>query len=503
MKINESLTQYLVFDKINKHGGLPALQVDEVSCTYAQLSDMISVFTDYLLKADIKPQDRILIQLPKSAEYVVCFLGILSIGAIAVPIDPNSSSERQSYVAHETSARIFITNEAVEFVGCPTMNVQVNLGMAEVIVQWSGALVGPVGSIATLSLEDTAAIIFSSGSTGRPKGVALRHRHLLAVAENLAIAADMKLGHRELILSPMCHTDGWHRVASTLLSTGCVVIFNGLLTIPTFLEFLVKYKVNGFYTPPPFVRYLLMGPAEKIRAASTSLQSVEIGSAAISPQEISELIKLFPGAKFLVHFGLTESSRATILDCKKNPEKLHTVGKAPNGVEVLIADEFGKPVNYGVKGEILLRGSQCTDTYWNRQDLNNIAFRNAWLRTGDYGILDQEGFLTYCGRKDDMINSGGFHFFPAEVEVELGPVPGLKRYLISGLPDTKGILGQIPVIFAVPEDSSTWSVEKFFKLAQRRLPAFKIPKRIIIVPDIVMTSSGKPDRQKTVLKYGG
>src|SRR5207249_3489535 len=115
-----------------------------------------------------------------------------------------------------------------------------------------------------------------------------------------------------------------------------------------------------------------------------------------------------------------------------------------------ICDESGQSLPIGQPGQIFLRGPQQTEGYFGLPELNRERFQDGWVITGDYGFLDAEGFLTLRGRRDDLITSAGFHFFPAEVETELGPVPGVLEYLVAGIRDPSGILEQLPWAFVVP-----------------------------------------------------
>ena len=496
-----TLAHHLVLDKSGEFDHLPALQFGDWICTYSELKNMIFSMAAELLRLGIRSGDRVMIQLPNSPEYIISFLGVITMGGIGVPVDYGSGPERLSFVMSQTGAKLLVAPSSVGGLNVSMLSIVLNSSVDKISFLFNGERSEEETLNPMPDLDSPAAIIFSSGSTGRPKGVLLRNRHLLATAKNLSEAAMMSFCHRELLLSPMSHTDGWQRVASTLLSSGCLIILKGHLTLPLFFESLEKFQIDGFYGPPSFIRYILMDSSERALRSCGRCRTVEVGSASISVAELKKMLLIFSNAKVLVHFGLTESSRATVLDCRENLDKLQSVGRPLPGVEIRISDEYGRQLGVGEVGEICLRGVQCADSYWEREDLNRTAFFHGWFRSGDFGSLDEEAFLTYKGRKDDLINSGGFHFFPAEVEVELGPVPGLQQYLITGMPDVEAIFGQIPILFGVANDSKSWSNRMFFDFAKYRLASFKIPKKIAIVPEIITTASGKPDRAGTFAKY--
>ena len=424
----------LFFDFVSRH--LPelkdniAIQVENNKLDYGNLDKMIKQVSTYLLEAGIKKDERVVIYLDKCPEYIIAFLAVTAIQAIAVPIEIGTSRDRFNYILEETSP-VRLIGELIDDLALPQNTIAINWDNLNITID-KNVLKEEVATLPTIKFDDSAAIFFSSGSTGRPKGVLLRNIHLVATARNLGQGVGMDKNHRDLVLSPINHTDGWQRVGATLYAGGCAILYQGSLSIVGMLEDLEKYSITGFYTPPPLIRYLLLSSTEKVMAATKTCKSIEIGSAPISKPEIQLLREKAPTANVFIHFGLTESSRATLLDTAKNTDKWHTVGKTFDKVEIMIADENGNELPPNTEGEMVFRGIQCTDQYWNRPDLNESRYRNGWLLSGDYGKIDQEGFLTYCGRRDDMITSGGYHYFPAEVETELGPVEGIEKYTIAG-----------------------------------------------------------------------
>jgi acyl-CoA synthetase (AMP-forming)/AMP-acid ligase II len=350
--------------------------------------------------------------------------------------------------------------------------------------------------------DAVAAIVYTAGSTGRPKGVVLRHRHFLAIARTLVQIVGMDAAHRDLILSPMTHSGGWQRVTSTLMAGGCVVIPGGTLTVPAILQSVVDHGVTAFFAAPPILRTILMSPSGKVAAALAGLRSIETASAPLSPDEVERLLALLPGTNLFVQYGLTECSRAMILDARDRPDKRRTVGTATPGVTVAIADESGRILGSGQEGEIVLRAEQCADRYWRQAVAGAERFRDGWLRTGDFGILDDEGYLTFLGRRDDMINCGGHSYFPKEVEAELGVPPGVKDILIAGVPDPQKILNHVPWAFVVPAREGEFSAQELLAWARARLPAHMVPRRVVVIPALPLTTTGKPSRRLAVERYG-
>ena len=481
----------------------PAIQTRTKVLTYGRLYGLVESAAQQLSTLGVRSSDRVVLVLPNSVEYVVSILAVTSLGGLAVPVPVQVGTKRLAYILETTRPRLVLLLQDSALASLiPSVTLRVDLNSPTVTL--SGHLMKKPASNDSepkVGRDSAAVVLFSSGSSGRAKGVVLKHKHLLRTARTLSTVFGLERDHRELLICPMCHSDGWQRVATTLLAGGCVVIPQGQLSIPGMLEDIKRYRITGFYTPPPLIRYLLMAQASKVRQATTSCRSIEIGSAPLTAAEIRQLAHAVPTARIFVHYGLTECSRAVILDCQAHPSKLHTVGTASPGVDVAICDKDGARLGSNQEGLILLRGFQQSDSYWNRPDLNEQQFRDGWLVTGDYGSLDPDGFLSFLGRRDEMITSAGYHFFPTEIEAELGTVDGVAQYLVAGVSDPHGILEQVPWAFVVPRDPRCWKPGDFMSRARTHLPAHMVPHRVKVVPSLPLTASGKPDRRQTVKLY--
>ena len=492
-----TLLAQLVSKACSRGRDRPAIQTEGARVTYGELESLSLQLSRRLLALGVTRGDRVLCIFPSSAEYVVALLATTAVGAIAVPLPTSISGDRLAYVVELVEPRLCMTRgSSSPHERVPHEQVVIEAERMRVASPAEASAPRP-----TATSEDDAIILFSSGSTGRPKGVVLKHRHLLATAENLSTLFGLAEDHRDLILAPMFHSDGWQRVAATLFAGGCVVTTPHSLSPRALLAALPDLDIRGLFLPPPMLRLVLRSAPDVLEKALAPLRSLEIGSAPVSADEFRRLAALMPKARIFFHYGLTECSRAVVLDVRAHPDKLDTVGREGPGVEIRICAPDGRPVSPGVEGQICLRGRQQTNGYFHLEELNRQKFVDGWLLTGDYGRLDADGFLTLLGRHDDMITSAGFHFFPAEVEMDLGTMPGVVEYVIAGVRDPSGILEQTPWAFVVPVDASAWSPAEFITLARTRLPPHMVPRHVVAVPSLPLTASGKPDRRKTTELY--
>ncbi len=503
---SENLLNALVLSKLPRLADWPAIQTGDSVLTYGELGRLVEETMRLLQMAGAETGDRVGLNLGNSPEYIIAFLAVTGLGCIVVPIDAKAESARLQFIKEKTRSKFSLILGEPELSGGASgceYGFKIDLDAKEVsflpVPEASPIL---AGSPISISGDTPAAILFSAGSTGQPKGVVLKHGHFLDIARTLSAIIGMDEDHRELVLSPMTHSGGWQRVTSTLLSGGRIILPQGFLTVTAILEDIQHFGVNGFFTTPPLIRSLLRASPDKILETTGTCRSIEIASAPLSPAELDHLLSLFPGANVFFQYGLTECSRALILDSRAHMDKLHTVGKPTNGVEVAISGPEGRLMEANEEGEILLKADKRMGAYWEDAERNAARMQNGWFRTGDFGFIDEDGFVAYRGRRDDMINCGGYSYFPAEVEKELGRPEGLKEYLIAGVPDPQRVLTQVPWAFVVPEDAESWSVKDFLSAARRGLPPQMVPRRVVILEAIPQTSTGKLNRRLTVERFG-
>jgi acyl-CoA synthetase (AMP-forming)/AMP-acid ligase II len=481
----------------------PALEGESGHVTYGSLEQLVLEVASRLRSSGVRQGDRVLLFLPNSAEYVISLLAVTAAGAVAVPVPMTVGPDRLRYVIDITRPRLCLHDSSDPIDGVKCHRIAIDIPAARLGPQlMAGDLLDPPDAgLPDVDPDAVAVILFSSGSTGRPKGVVLTHQHLVATARTLSSVFRLDAAHRDLIIAPMCHSDGWQRVAATLFAGGCVVSSQRSLSPADVLELLSSRDISGCFLPTPVLRLLLRGSPELIQSVLHTMRSLELGSTPITAQELTRVADQAPDSRLFFHYGLTECSRAVILDVREHPGKLATVGRAAPGVEIRICDSHHHPVGVGETGEIMLRGPQQSEGYWGRRDLNEEKFFDGWLLTGDFGSLDADGFLTLLGRRDDMVTSAGYHFFPAEVETELGPVPGVIDYLVAGVSSQSGLLDQLLWAFVVPADPGHWVPQTLLALARRRLPSHMRPRRVVTVPALPLTPSGKPDRAMAVHLY--
>lgn len=491
----------ILYDAVasNPHPRDIALRAGAVELEYGELSALVEATARAMLDAGVASGARLVSMLPNRVEHVVAALAAGSVGAVFVPCEPNVGEVRLSSILRETEPHYCLLAPGTPGpVGCGSLQLDFDPATVRVRVDTMRIPSEGGGRTDTSDSEGNAAFVrFTSGSTGRPKGVVLDHEQVVSTARALADCFGLGPRHRELVITSISYSGGWQRVAATLIAGGCVILAEEPFSIPGMLDDLANYDVTGFFAPPPVIR-LLLASSHATTEALAGCRSIEVGSASIARDELEQLLALMPESRIFVHYGLTECSRAFILDARKHPDKLDTVGRAAPGCEASIRDDTGACCDPGQTGQVFVMGPQQSRGYWRRPDLNAERFNDGWLATGDYGMLDEEGFLKFLGRRDDRIESAGFSFFPAEVEAELGTLDGVEQYMIAGVPDPRGMLGDVPCAFVVPSNPELFSMADFSRHLRRTLPAQMVPREIVVLDALPLTASGKPNRRHAV-----
>jgi long-chain acyl-CoA synthetase len=474
-------------------GDAPALSEGETELGYAGVATEVARLARHLAARNMCQGDRVILLFPNGIAQVLASLACFSLGLIAVPLTLPTGRERLRHIVSDAEPALCISAEAMpELEGVP-------------LLQWPGGDEnGQVAEPEQVRIEpkDAAMLLYSSGSTGQPKGVVISHGQQMRIAEHLANAVELAPGDRELLIAPASHSDGWQRIMAVLVCGGHLIFSDGMLSIHAILDVLVEQKIRSLFLHPTLVRYLLKMAPERVRPALAGCSTLETGSASLLADEMARLRGLLPeSTRLFVHYGISESPRSTLGEIGALSDKLGSVGKAVAGVEIAIVDEEGQPLPDGATGEIAIRGEHLAPAYWRKAELYRQRIRNGWLHTGDFGRLDADGHLTFIGRRDDQIHSAGFSFYPAEVESELGALPDVVEYVVLGMPDPKGIIGDEVWFFVVPEDATNWSQRTLYALARERLERYMMPRRVIVVDEIPKTESGKPHRAQLAAHY--
>ena len=324
------------------------------------------------------------------------------------------------------------------------------------------------------------------------------HCHMVSAARSIIQYINNKEDDRILVVLPLSFDYGLYQVIMTFMFGGTIVLEKSFNFPMDILKILQSEKITGFPIVPTILAMLL-----KLKSLSgynlDSLRYITNTGAALPVEHIKKFRELFPDVKFFSMFGLTECKRISYLHPDLIDQKPGSVGKAMPNCETFIVDEQGSPVKPGVVGELIVRGSNVMRGYWNAEELTNRVYR-PWgsqgekvLFTGDLFYEDEDGFLYFVGRKDDMIKTKGERVSPKEIENILCSLDGISEAAVIGIPDE--ILGQAVKAFIVKKDDAALSKNDILLFCSKNMESFMMPKEIEFLESLPKSPNGKADKK--------
>lgn len=337
-----------------------------------------------------------------------------------------------------------------------------------------------------ISLDDPCLIMYTSGTTGTPKGAVLTHGNMIWACVNQVLGFDLAADERTMAMAPLFHIGGLNgTVNPTLLRGGCVVVVRGF-DPGVALETIETRRVSSFFAVPTMLDAMSRHPDFTTR----DLSSLRTVCAAGAPLPLSTLRTwLDRGVTMQQAYGMTESAPAgTVLDSADAERKIGSAGRAQFFTDVRVVRADGSPAAQGEIGEVVLSGPNIMAGYWNEPDRTAEVLTDGWLRTGDAGSMDEDGFLHIRDRYKDMFISGGENVYPAEVESALLDLPGIAEAAVIGVPDQTW--GEVGLALLVVGDAAV-DPDALRTTLRTRLAAFKVPRHIEFVDALPKTATGK------------
>ncbi len=476
--------------------GKPAL-------TYGQLRETVALGAAALAAAGLGRQDRIVIVLANGPEAAVAFLTAASAG-IACPLNPGFTERDFRFALSDLGASALVVEgpsparEAARELGVPVLEVTLGAHAGDIRFSIQGAATADIAPPAAPEPGDEALALHTSGTTARPKLVPLRHANLCASARNIATSLGLTPQDRCLNVMPLFHVHGLVAAMLSTLSVGaaiwCAPGFNGL----KFFGWLGEAKAT-WMTAVPTIYQAILGRADRNGDAITAhpFRFLRSSSAAMPTSVLERLEQAFH-APVVESYGMTEAAQQICANpLPPHNRKPGTVG-LPAGPEVIILDEQGSPLATGTTGEVSIRGDNVMGGYFDNPTANAEAFSDGWLRTGDLGWLDDDGYLTLVGRAKEIINRGGEKISPAEVEDVFLRHKAVREAAVFALPHPS--LGEEPAAAVVVDgDASTDEIREF---VASQLAGFKVPRRVIVVDELPKGPTGKVARTLLAERLG-
>jgi acyl-CoA synthetase (AMP-forming)/AMP-acid ligase II len=364
----------------------------------------------------------------------------------------------------------------------------------------SGAAMEAPRSARPVTPDDIALVLHTSGTTSRPKIVPLSHRNICASAANIRRTLSLTANDRGLVIMPLFHIHGLIAALTAPLSAGgevsCSPGFNAL----KFFGWLAEVRPTWYTGVPTMHQAILLRAANNAEAiAGHRLRFIRSSSSALPPTVIAELERVF-GVPVVEAYGMTEAAH----QMASNPlppaaRKPGTVGPS-GGPEIRVVDTSGKTVPRGATGEIVIKGLNVMREYENNPNANADAFYDGWFRTGDQGVMDDDGYVSITGRLKEIINRGGEKISPREVDEIIMEHPAVHQCVTFAMPHD--MLGEDVAAAIVLRQGAQASDRELRDFAATRLAAFKVPRKILILTEIPVGATGKLQRIGLAQKLG-
>ena len=474
---------------VEAHPRRPALVSSGRTWTYTELARAVSRVAARLERRMPASTRRIAIVGSNHPAYVVAYLAAQYVGASTVEVARHETLDRLTGVLQKTRPAFVVTDrddlrESLRG-KTPAASFEEILAVCDAE---SGEEPDPLAIPESLGPASEASIIFTSGTTGLPKGVVLGHGNLCFVVSAIADYLGLERDDRYALMLPLQHTYGKTALLSSLAVGASVVLMEDFQNLPAFLEMLSEERCTVLSMVPYHVHILLKWGNLAGRDLS-SLRVVTSSANKLPASTVADLIEGVPGVRIFSMYGLTESTtRATYVPPDRLAEKKGSCGLPLKGVEIRIVGEDGSVLPAGGIGEVHVRGPNVMQGYLDDPELTAKTVVDGWLRTGDLGRLDDDGFLYIEGRLSEMIKCAGERIAPAEIEEVLMKHPGVSEAAVIACPDP--LMGEVVHAFVVPRDGCLDEGE-LRTYCTANLSHHKIPRRYEFVDEIPKTATGK------------
>ena len=472
-----------------------ALRFEGRDWTYAEMQRAIEDCAARLAALGIAKRDRVAFLGFNQPMFLFAMFAAARLGAIFVPLNFRLTGPELAFMIEDCAASALIVDadhRAVIEPQLPNLPSLKAVLAAEDEGSWTEGA-APATEPVRVRDDDVALIVYTSGTTGRPKGAMLTHGNIWWNNANCMHTLDCLADDVTLTAAPVFHIGGLNVTTLVAFQKGALVVLHRTFDPGWALVDIAANKVTTMFGVPAMFLFMAQHPA----FAETDLSSVRVLLVGGAPSPLP-LLKTYlaRGLSMQQGYGLTETApMVSFLAPEYALSKVGSSGKTPMFVEVKIVDSSGATIEApGVQGEILVRGPNVTPGYWNLPEATAQAIDgDGWLRTGDAGFLDGEGFLTVSDRIKDMIITGGENVYPGEVESALMRHPAIAEVAVIGEPDEQW--GEGVVAVAALKAGQSLTIEELRDFAGENLARYKLPRRLEIVPALPRNATGK------ILKY--
>ena len=511
----EKPVHHFLTDTVARHPDDVAMTFNDQNTSYRELNEKVNKFALVLKNSGVKKGDRIAFIMVNSPTYVIAFFAAMKLGAIVVNISVGISGEELIHCLNNAEVTTVIT---LDLFAPNLYNVVKKTSVKKVILhsvfglekklsleegmphpQVFLELLNSVESAAEPAIEisprDVAVLQYTSGSTGMPKAATLTHANIVAsvIQTNVWMGVAGAGNAAVMCVIPFFHVFGMSACMLVSVLKGYRMILlprMDLMDILSLTKMLETYKPISFPAVPSLWTAMMSLPPAAARTHFSSIR-VAISGGAPLPPSVHEKYEEITGRKIMEAYGLSEASSATHVTPYPNGAPRGSIGLPLPDTDVKILDmETGqRECRVGEVGELVVKGPQIMQGYWNNPVLTAAVLRDGWFYTGDMACVDEKGYFYLVDRKDDLIISNGFNIYPGQIEDILKLHPKVKDAAVIGIPDrTKG---QAVVAVIALKEGLEGNKEEFLKYCKENMPDYRLPKTILIRDVIPRDPAGK------------
>lgn len=498
-----------------------ALQYKKSDLTYQQLHQQASQMAAQLGTLGLMRNERVAIYLPKQIESVVAYFATSIADGIFVPVNPLLKGPQVKYIIDDCEVSFLITSLS-RYQQMQT-HIENTQSIRHIILTDCTAEQTPTGCICWQQLmedvaakvvptnisQDIAAILYTSGSTGNPKGVVLSHSNLIAGAKSVAEYLNNRAEDKLLAVLPFSFDYGLSQLTTAFISAASVVLMEYLMPRDV-IRAVAKYQITGLAAVPPL--WVQLAELDWPDEAKRCLRFITNSGGAMPQATLAALMQKLPQTKPFLMYGLTEAFRSTYLAPEEIETRPTSMGKAIPDAEILVLNEQGQETQTGEEGELVHRGPHVALGYWNSPEktaqrfkplpksLSNGLAEELAVWSGDTVVKDEQGFLYFVGRKDDMIKSSGYRISPSEVEDCIYQHEMVSEVAAIGVDHPK--LGQAVVLVIKASHPADFDENVLAAYCKKKLPNFMHPKAIQLSDSLPRNPNGKINRKLLSEQYG-
>jgi benzoate-CoA ligase family protein len=489
-------------------GGKIAIECGDEQVSYEQLLERTNRAGNALCELGVRPEERVLLLLPDSPEFLYGFFGAIKIGAVAVPTNTQSKPHEYEYILNDSRARVALVSESLlpQLRSIPREQLR---HLREIVIVGESSHDGdglrermdaasPELDAEPTSKDDAAFWLYSSGSTGVPKGCVHLH-HDMVVCSELYAKGILHMNERDRCYSVarLFFAYGLGNAGYFPLSCGATTILSPARPAPaTIYANIERYRPTLFFSVPTNYAALLADRREDGKEFDLSSVRHAVSAGEALPAPLFERFKQRFGVEILDAWGSTESLQMVIAN-RPGEAKPGSSGKVIPGYEAKIVDEEGHPVGPNEIGDLFVKGDSICTGYWNQHEKTKEVFVGPWFRTGDKYYQDEDGYFWHAGRADDLFKVNGRWLSPAEVESALIAHPAVREAAVIARDDEAGLTKPVAYVVVNAEFTPKEQLARDLQdWVAQRVGGYKRPRWVEFLPEIPKTATGKLQRFK-------